>query len=266
MSMQTIELPSPAAPPPPAAAPRPADGAGGHRAGRLDHRRDRDARSGAVPVGAAGRRLRQRVLRCGAGRREEPEGLLLRLARPGSFITVDKPPAALCVQELWARVFGFSPLSILLPEAAAGVASVLVLHRMVRRWAGDLAAHLASLALALTPVAVLMFRFNNPDALLTLLCLLAALALWSAVETGRTRCLLTAGALVGLAFDTKMLQALLVMPAFRPRLPGGRAAPPRPADPPAPGSGGRAHRVGRLVGHRRRPVAGRHPALHREHD
>src|SRR3954453_19193515 len=95
---------------------------------------------------------------------------------PGSFITVDKPPAALWVMALSARLFGFNSWSMLLPQAAAGVASVLVLHRLVRKWAGDIAAHLAALALALTPVAVLMFRFNNPDTFLTLLLLAAAWA------------------------------------------------------------------------------------------
>ena len=133
---------------------------------------------------------------------------------PGSFITVDKPPAALWVMYLSARVFGFSSWSMLLPEAAAGVGSVLILHRLVRRWAGELSAHLAALALAVTPVAVLMFRFNNPDAFLTLVCLGAAWALWSALETGRTRWLLLAGALVGLGFETKMLQAFLIVPAM----------------------------------------------------
>ena len=133
---------------------------------------------------------------------------------PGSFITVDKSPAAFWVQGLSARIFGFSSLSMLLPEAIAGVASVLILHRLVRKWAGDWAAHLAALAFAFTPVAVLMFRYNNPDALLTLLCLGAAWALWSAVETGRTRTLVLAAVLVGLAFNTKMLQAFLVLPAF----------------------------------------------------
>jgi 4-amino-4-deoxy-L-arabinose transferase-like glycosyltransferase len=133
---------------------------------------------------------------------------------PGSFITVDKPPAALWVMELSARLFGFSSWSMLLPEAAAGVGSVLILHRLVRKWAGDVAAHLAALALAVTPVAVLMFRYNNPDAFLTFLCLGAAWAVWSALETGRTRWLLAAGALLGLAFDTKMLQAFLVLPAL----------------------------------------------------
>ena len=133
---------------------------------------------------------------------------------PGSFITVDKPPAALWVMDLSARLFGFSAWSMLLPQAAAGVASVLILHRLVRKWAGDVAAHLAALALALTPVALLMFRFNNPDAFLTLLCLGAAWAMWSALETGRTRFLLLCGVLLGVAFDTKMLQAFLVLPAL----------------------------------------------------
>ncbi|MDQ1417670.1 MAG: hypothetical protein QOF81_3283, partial [Acidimicrobiaceae bacterium] len=133
---------------------------------------------------------------------------------PGSFITVDKPPAALWVMSLSARIFGFSSWSMLLPEAAAGVGSVLILHRLVRKWAGELSAHLAALAFAVTPVAVVMFRYNNPDAFLTLLCLGAAWALWSALETGRTRALLLAGALLGLAFDTKMLQAFLVLPAL----------------------------------------------------
>ncbi|HEX7444040.1 MAG TPA: glycosyltransferase family 39 protein, partial [Acidimicrobiales bacterium] len=133
---------------------------------------------------------------------------------PGNFITVDKPPAALWLQGLSVRIFGFSSWAMLLPEALCGVGSVLILHRLVRRWAGDAAAHLAAVALAVTPVAVLMFRFNNPDALLTFLCLAAALAFWSALESGRTRGLVLSGLLVGLAFDTKMLQAFLVLPAF----------------------------------------------------
>ncbi len=132
----------------------------------------------------------------------------------GNFITVDKPPGALWVQALSARIFGFSSWSMLLPEAIMGVASVLILHRLVRKWAGDLAAHIAALAFAVTPVAVVMFRYNNPDAFLTFLCLAAAWALWSALESGRTRMLVLSAALMGLAFDTKMLQAFLVLPAF----------------------------------------------------
>ena len=132
----------------------------------------------------------------------------------GSFITVDKPPAALWLMALSARIFGFSTWSMLLPEAAAGVGSVLILHRLVREWMGNVAAHLAALALAVTPVAVVMFRYNNPDALLTLLCLGAAWAMWTALKDGRTRWLVLSMALIGLAFNTKMMQALVVLPAL----------------------------------------------------
>ena len=133
---------------------------------------------------------------------------------PGSFITVDKPPAALWIQALFARVLGFSSFSMLLPEALAGVGSVLIVHHLVRRWRGNTAAHLAAIAFAVTPIATAMFRNNNPDAFLTFLGLAAAWALWKALETGRTRMLVIAAALTGLAFETKMLQAFLVLPAF----------------------------------------------------
>jgi 4-amino-4-deoxy-L-arabinose transferase-like glycosyltransferase len=133
---------------------------------------------------------------------------------PGSFITVDKPPAALWLMELSTRAFGFSTWSMLVPEALAGVATVLILYHLVRRWMGEVAAVLAGSAMALTPVAVLMFRYNNPDAFLTLLLVGSAWALWSALETARTWKLVACGAILGLAFTTKMLQALIVLPAF----------------------------------------------------
>ena len=133
---------------------------------------------------------------------------------PGSFITVDKPPAALWVMGLSGRIFGFSSWSMLLPEALAGVATVMVLFHLVRLWYGEPAAVLGSLALALTPVAVVVFRYNNPDAFLTLLLVLAAWAGWRAMETGKTSGLVLSGALVGLAFLTKSLAALIVVPAL----------------------------------------------------
>jgi len=133
---------------------------------------------------------------------------------PGSFITVDKPPAALWVMELSGRIFGFSSWSMLLPEALAGVATVMVLYHLVRRWFGEPAAVFASLALALTPVAVVIFRYNDPDAFLTLLLVLAAWACWRAIETGKTIGLVLSGALVGLAFLTKTLDAFIVVPAI----------------------------------------------------
>lgn len=133
---------------------------------------------------------------------------------PGNFITVDKPPASLWIMELSARTFGFSSWSMLLPETLAGVITVAILYHLVRRWAGDVAAVLAGLAMALTPLAVVMFRDNNPDALLTLFLVLSAWALWSVIETGRTSRLVLCGALLGLGFNTKMLQAFVVVPVF----------------------------------------------------
>jgi 4-amino-4-deoxy-L-arabinose transferase-like glycosyltransferase len=133
---------------------------------------------------------------------------------PGSFITVDKPPAALWVMELSGRIFGFSSWSMLLPEALAGLATVMVLYHLVRRWFGEPAAVFASLALALTPVAVVIFRYNDPDAFLTLVLVLAAWACWRAIETGKTAALVLSGALVGLAFLTKTLDAFIVVPAI----------------------------------------------------
>ncbi len=131
-----------------------------------------------------------------------------------SFITVDKPPGAIWVMELSGRIFGFSSWSMLLPQALAGVATVMVLYHLVRRWFGGAAAVLAALAFALTPVAVVMFRFNDPDAFLTLLLVLAAWACWHAIESGKTSGLVLAGALLGLAFLTKTLDAFIVLPAL----------------------------------------------------
>ena len=131
-----------------------------------------------------------------------------------NFITVDKTPASLWVMELSGRVFGFNQWSMLVPQALEGVASVALLYAAVRRWFGPAAGLVAGLVLALTPVAALMFRFNNPDALLVLLMTAAAYALVRAVENGRTRWLVFCGVLLGFAFLAKMLQAFLVVPGF----------------------------------------------------
>ncbi|HEX6678732.1 MAG TPA: glycosyltransferase family 39 protein [Actinomycetes bacterium] len=131
-----------------------------------------------------------------------------------NFITVDKPPASLWVTGLVARAFGVNPWSLLVPQALEGVAAVGVLYATVRRWFSPAAGLLAGAVLALTPVATLMFRFNNPDALLTLLLVLGAYAAVRALERGHTGWLVAAGAFVGFGFLTKMLQALLVVPAF----------------------------------------------------
>ncbi|MFB9238404.1 ArnT family glycosyltransferase [Plantactinospora siamensis] len=131
-----------------------------------------------------------------------------------NFITVDKPPASLWLMALSGRVLGFSEFSMLLPQALAGVASVALLYATVRRWHGPAAGLLAGAALAVTPVAVLMFHYNNPDALLVLLLVLAAYATVRAVEEGDVRWLMLAGGALGFGFLTKMLQAFLVLPAL----------------------------------------------------
>ncbi len=131
-----------------------------------------------------------------------------------SFITLDKPPLATMVMGLSVRLFGLSSWSILLPEALMGVAAVAVLFLAVRRSFGTAAAAIAGVVMALTPAAVLIFRYDNPDALLTLLLVSAAWALLRALDRGRMRWLALAGALVGLGFMTKFLQAWLVLPVF----------------------------------------------------
>ena len=133
-----------------------------------------------------------------------------------SFITVDKPPAALWVMELSARIFGVNSWSLLAPQALEGVAAVGILYASVRRTFGAVAGLIAGAVFALTPVAVLMFRFNNPDALLVLLLVASAYATLRAVESGRTRWLLLAAALVGFGFLAKMLQAFVVVPVLAP--------------------------------------------------
>lgn len=132
----------------------------------------------------------------------------------GNAITVDKPPAALWLMALSGRLFGFTPFTMLLPQALMGVGSVAVLFAAVRRISGPGAGLIAGLALAVTPVAASMFRYNHPDALLVLLLVVAAYLMVRAIQTGGTRWLVLVGVVLGFAFLTKMLQAFLVMPGL----------------------------------------------------
>ncbi|MEO9140564.1 MAG: glycosyltransferase family 39 protein [Jatrophihabitans sp.] len=131
-----------------------------------------------------------------------------------NFITVDKPPAALWPMEISGRIFGFTSWSMLVPQAIEGVLAVWLLYASVRRWFGHGAGLLAGGLLALTPVAVLMFRFNNPDALMTLLIVLAAYCTTRAIESASTKWLLVAGAVMGFSFLAKGLQPFTVLPAL----------------------------------------------------
>src|SRR3954466_13582709 len=132
----------------------------------------------------------------------------------GNAITVDKPPAAMWVMGLSMRIFGTNSWALLVPEALMGVASVALLYAAVRRWFGPVAGLLAGAALAVTPVAVLMFRFDNPDALLTLLLVAGAYTTVRALEKASWRWLALTGMLLGFGFLTKMMQAFLVLPGF----------------------------------------------------
>ncbi|MEU4288174.1 glycosyltransferase family 39 protein [Kribbella sp. NPDC026596] len=132
----------------------------------------------------------------------------------GNAITVDKPPAALWVATAFARVFGFNSFTVLAPQALMGIAAVGLLYLTVKRVSGPVAGLIAGSALALTPVAVLMFRFNNPDALLVLLIVVAAYFVVRSLEKASARWLALAGVAIGFAFLTKMGQAFLVLPAF----------------------------------------------------
>ncbi|MFJ8974704.1 ArnT family glycosyltransferase [Streptomyces anulatus] len=130
----------------------------------------------------------------------------------GGAITVDKPPAALWPMALSVRLFGLNSWAILAPQVLMALATAAVLNTAVRRRFGPVAGLIAVGVFALTPVAALMFRFNNPDALLALLMTVTVWCVLRALERGRTTWLLWAGAAVGFAFLTKTLQAFLILP------------------------------------------------------
>src|SRR6201996_3198073 len=130
------------------------------------------------------------------------------------LMTVDKPPLALWVQALSARIFGLDSLSILVPQALMGAGAAALTYDLVRRRFGRPAGFVAGIALATTPIAVAMSRHNNPDELLVLCCVAA---LWFAVrafEDGRTRWLVWCGVCIGLGFETKMAVALFGVPGI----------------------------------------------------
>jgi 4-amino-4-deoxy-L-arabinose transferase-like glycosyltransferase len=128
--------------------------------------------------------------------------------------TVDKPPLALWVQALSARLFGFNSLSILVPQALMGAAAAGLIYDLTRRRFGRPAGFAAGIALATTPIIVAVSRHNNPDELLILCCVAALWFALRALEDGRTRWLVLSGICVGLGFETKMGVALMVVPGI----------------------------------------------------
>jgi 4-amino-4-deoxy-L-arabinose transferase-like glycosyltransferase len=141
------------------------------------------------------------------------EALLFGSLDSNNFITVDKPPVSQWVMALSGQLFGFSSASMLIPEALMAVAAVALLCGAVRRISGPRAALLAGAVLALMPVTALMFRFNNPDAVMVLLMTAAAYCAVRALETHGGRWMALAGVALGFAFLAKMLEGLMVMPA-----------------------------------------------------
>ena len=133
---------------------------------------------------------------------------------PGGLVTVDKPPLALWVQAASAKLFGFSPLSLLLPEALLGAVAVGLLYLILEPRIGTPAAFAGALAMAVFPSFVAVSRENGVDTVLILLLVLACGAALRACDTGRLRALVWSGALVGLAFNTKTLAAYLAVPGI----------------------------------------------------
>ncbi len=130
------------------------------------------------------------------------------------FVSVDKPPLGLWIQAASAWLFGFSGLSLLLPQAVAGVLSVALVYHLVHRTFGPVAGLLSALVLAVTPTIVATSRNNTMDMLVVLFVVLAAWAFVAAAERGSLSLLLLGAALVGLGFNTKTLQAFLILPVF----------------------------------------------------
>lgn len=130
-----------------------------------------------------------------------------------NFVSVDKPPISMMIMGLFGRLFGFSSWSMLLPHALAGIATVALVYLVVRRWYGARAGLIAGAVMALTPAAALMFRFNNPDSFLTLFLTVSAYSFLRAFEGSRPVLWLSlAGLFTGFAFNTKMLQGLILLP------------------------------------------------------
>jgi len=133
---------------------------------------------------------------------------------PGGYVAVDKPPLGLWIQALSAMVFGFNGWALMLPQALAGVFAVALLYHLVRRVFGPTAGVLAALILALTPISIAANRNNTMDSQLVLTSLLAAWAVSKAAGNGKLRWLLLCVVLVGVGFNIKQLQAVMVLPAF----------------------------------------------------
>ncbi|WP_333886550.1 glycosyltransferase family 39 protein [Clostridium sp.] len=133
---------------------------------------------------------------------------------PAGFVSIDKPPLGFWIQAIFAKVFGFSGVSIILPQALAGVVSVILIYFIVKRAFGGIAGLISALCLAITPIFVAASRNNTIDNMLVMVLLLACLALSVAAKRGKFKYLIISMVLVGVGFNVKMLQAYMVVPAL----------------------------------------------------
>jgi 4-amino-4-deoxy-L-arabinose transferase-like glycosyltransferase len=145
---------------------------------------------------------------------DSPHNFFFNSFDPAGFVSLDKPPVALWIQVVSAKLFGFSGLSVLVPQVVEGVVAIVLVSYLVQHRFGLLAGLLAALFLALTPISVAIDRSSNTDSCLVLVLLLAAWALTRAAEVGSWRLLLLSMALVGVGFNVKMLAAFVVLPTF----------------------------------------------------
>jgi 4-amino-4-deoxy-L-arabinose transferase and related glycosyltransferases of PMT family len=133
---------------------------------------------------------------------------------PAGFVTIDKPPLGYWFQAISAKIFGYSGWSILLPQALAGVISVVLIYKIVKRSFGSIAGLISALCLTVTPVFVAASRNNTVDNVLILALLLACWALSAAAEKGKFTYLILSMVLVGVGFNIKQLQAYMIIPAI----------------------------------------------------
>lgn len=133
---------------------------------------------------------------------------------PGGFVTVDKPPVTFWIQTISAYIFGVHGWSVILPQALAGVGSVLLMYKLVKPTFGQTAARLTSLIFACTPIAAAVSRTNNVDSLLVFTLVLATWMLFKGIRKEKWIWIIAAFGVIGVAFNMKMLQAYMVLPAF----------------------------------------------------
>ncbi|WP_353854470.1 glycosyltransferase family 39 protein [Bacillus sp. Bos-x628] len=133
---------------------------------------------------------------------------------PAGYVTVDKPPLAFWLQTISAKIFGLHGWSVILPQALAGIGSVYLIYRLVKPTFGQVAARLAALIMACTPIAVAVSRTNNIDSLLVFILLLATGMMFKAVKQQKVLWAIASFAMIGVGFNTKMLQAYMIVPAL----------------------------------------------------